>query len=199
MRKPNKPPLTVYVFFGLIGGGKSTLAAAWARRLGIGCFNSDVVRKELAGSDAGGRGLPFGQGLYAEAFTRKTYQALLDRAAGELSRGRSVALDGSYRCRADRLAVRDLAKKYGARAFFILCSCPEAELKKRLRQRELDPKAVSDGSWQIYRRQKEIFEAPAELRPDELLTLVTLAPVDTLVARLAETAKDRIPPGGTKR
>jgi predicted kinase len=186
MRKPDKQPLIVYVFFGLIGGGKSTLAAAWARRLGIDWFNSDMLRKEMAGPDAGGRGLPFGQGLYAKAFTGKTYQALLDRAAGELSRGRSVVLDGSYRCRADRLAVRDLAENYGARALFILCSCPEVELKKRLRQREADPKAVSDGNWQIYQKQKEIFEEPAELRPEELATLVTLAPVDVLVARLAE-------------
>ncbi len=49
----------------------------------------------------------------------------------------------------------------------------------------LDPAAVSDGRWDIYLRQKKIFEPPDELQPAEFVTLSTLAPVDVLVDRLA--------------
>ena len=176
----------MYVFFGLIAGGKSTLAQAWASRLHIPYYNSDIVRKELAGgTDLRAGKQEYGRGMYSEDLTRKTYQALLGKAADELTRGRSVALDASYSCRADRDGVRALKKKYGVRVRFILCSCPEAEARARMEKRALDPAAVSDGRWDIYLRQKEIFEPPEDLQPAEFVTLSTLAPVDVLVDRLA--------------
>lgn len=183
MRKQGEKP-AIYVFFGLIAGGKSTLALAWAERLGIGCYNSDVVRKELAGP--AGPGDQFGQGMYSQDVSTETYQALADHAATELEQGRSVVLDASYRRRGDRQAVCRLAEKYGVELRFILCSCPEAETKRRLAQRALDPTAVSDGRWEIYQEQQKIFEPPDELSAADLLTLPTTAPVAELVARLAD-------------
>ncbi len=183
MTSYDKRPV-VYVFFGLIATGKSTLARAWAQRLGIGRYNSDVVRKGLAGSSGDGPA-GFGQGIYSPEYTRRTYQLLADQAENALRRGESVALDASYRCRAERDRIRGLAEKHGALARFILCSCPEAELKHRLEKRALDPTAVSDGRWEIYLKQKRLFEEPTELRPEELITLATRAPVKVLVSRLA--------------
>jgi predicted kinase len=174
----------VYVFFGLIASGKSTLARAWAEYRAIEYFNSDVIRKQLAGSGSSGL-QPFRQGIYSESFTRKTYAALLDRASAAIRAGRSVVLDASYQRRADRQGVRDLAKKHGARVYFILCSCPEDELKRRMAQRARDPQAVSDGRWEIYLHQRELFEEPSELTAGQLLRLATTAPVDLLVAQTA--------------
>ena len=189
MRKRAETP-QVYVFFGLIAGGKSTLAQAWAGRLHIPYYNSDIVRKELAGmTDLRGGKQEYGRGIYSAEFTRKTYQALLGKAADELAGGSSVVLDGSYRCRADRDDVRALKKKHGARVQFILCSCPEAEARVRMKKRGLDPTAVSDGRLDIYLRQKELFEPPEELQPAEFVTLSTLAPVDELVDRLARALR----------
>ncbi len=189
MRKRDETP-QVYVFFGLIAGGKSTLAQAWASRLHIPYYNSDIVRKELAGrADFRAGKQEYGRGIYSDELTRRTYRALLNKAADELANGRSVILDASYRCRADRDEIRTLKKKYGARVRFILCSCPEAEARARMQKRALDPAAVSDGSWNIYLRQKELFEPPAELQPAEFVTLSTLAPADVLVDRLARTLK----------
>jgi predicted kinase len=185
MRKHDKPP-QVYVFFGLIASGKSTLAQAWAGRLHIPYYNSDIMRKELAEVENLRAGKQeYGRGIYSDELTRKTYQTLLSQAADAVANGWSVILDASYRCRADRDDVRGLKKKHGARVRFILCSCPEAEARTRMKKRELDPTAVSDGSLDIYLRQKEIFEPPAELQPDELIALSTMAPVDVLVDRLA--------------
>ena len=184
LKRDNTPQ--VYVFFGLIASGKSTLAQAWAGRLRIPYYNSDIVRKELVDvADLRVGRQEYGRGIYSDEFTRKTYQALLSKAADELANGRSVVLDASYRCRADRDEIRGLKKKHGARVRFILCSCPEAEARARIKKRKLDPTAVSDGNWDIYLRQKELFEPPAELQPAELVTLSTLAPVDELIDRLA--------------
>lgn len=185
MRKRDNTP-QVYVFFGLIASGKSALAQAWAGRLRIPYYNSDILRKELAEvADLRAGRQEYGRGIYSDEFTRKTYQTLLSKATHELANGRSVVLDASYRCRADRDEIRTLKKKHGARVRFILCSCPEAEARARIKKRALDPTAVSDGNWDIYLRQKELFEPPAELQPAELVTLSTLAPVDELVDRLA--------------
>ncbi len=190
MRKQDETP-QVYVFFGLIASGKSTLAQAWANRLHIPYYNSDIVRKELAGiTDMRADKQEYGRGIYSDKLTRQTYRALLGKAANALASGRSVALDGSYRCRADRDEARALKKKHGARVRFILCSCPEAEARARMKKRALDPVAVSDGRWDIYLRQKEIFEPPDELQPAELVTLSTLAPVDKLVDRLARALEN---------
>jgi hypothetical protein len=174
----------LYVFFGLIASGKSTLAKAWAKHLGITYLNSDVVRKKIAGEKAEGL-QPFKRGIYSESFTRKTYESLLAGAAKELAQGRSVILDASYRSRADRQDARELAKKYGTRVLFVLCSCPEKEIRRRLAERALDPLAVSDGRWEIYAQQKKTFARPDELAVDELFTMPTMAPVDILVERLS--------------
>lgn len=181
----------LYIFFGLIATGKSTLARAWAEHLGINWYNSDVLRKELAGLTGTRGGQGFRQGIYTEEYTARTYQALADKAAEELGQGRSVVLDASYRSQSLRQAVRNLAKKHGALARFILCSCAEAELRRRLEERARDPEAVSDGRWEIYLRQKEVFEAPDELAADELITIDTKAPQASLVGQLARALDEK--------
>ena len=186
MLKQDEQPV-IYVFFGLIATGKSSLAIAWAKRLALAYYNSDLLRKKLAGPDSAGADQPFKEGIYSAAFTRKTYNCLLAKAAAELSHGRSVVLDASFCGRQDRESVRDLAKKYGAKARFVLCSCPESELKKRMQKRKLDPDAVSDGRWEIYLRQKEVFVKPAELEPLELTAINTMAALpEQLLDRLAK-------------
>ena len=175
----------IYVFFGLIASGKSTLASAWAKQHGLTYYNSDIIRKEIAGTSGTDGGFAFQQGIYAEEFTKKTYQGLVDKAVFEVTRGRSVILDASYRNRADRNSLRHMAKKHGAQVRFILCSCPEAELRRRMDERALDPHAVSDGRWEIYLHQKEVFEDPDELTVGELLTIQTVAPVNELIDELS--------------
>jgi len=44
---------------------------------------------------------------------------------------------------------------------------------------------VSDGRWEIYLKQKERFEAPTELAQDQLITLSTDLPVETVLQQLS--------------
>ena len=175
----------IWVFFGLIATGKSTLAEKWAARHAMAHFNSDRLRKELAGISAtAGRQESLDQGIYRSEFSRRTYDALLSRAEQECRAGRPVVLDASYQSRAERDLVRDLAVRLGVDVFFILCNCPEDEIMRRLALRSRDPEAISDGSSAIYLAQKERFEFPDELAGSQLVKLSTVGDINKLLAEL---------------
>ncbi len=180
---PRQPD--VWVFFGLIASGKSYLAEAWAALHNFVHLNSDRVRKELAGAAAAnGRGAGADQGIYTPEFSRLTYDELLRRAADELRNGRSVLLDASYQNRGERDRVRSWAEKLNTPLHFVQCICPEEEVKRRLRLRDADPQAVSDGRLEILQVQKLRFEEPTELDESQLLTISTDRPVEVLMAEL---------------
>jgi len=126
-------PNNIWVFFGLIATGKSSVAEAWAVRHGAMHYNSDLVRKELAGlQPTTGQQEALDQGIYTGAFSRRTYDRLLAKAEGEIRAGRPVILDASYQSRGERERVAELASHLGVEVFFILCNCPEDEIMKRL-------------------------------------------------------------------
>ncbi|MFA6284119.1 MAG: AAA family ATPase [Desulfurivibrionaceae bacterium] len=180
------PQPDLFIFFGLIATGKSTVAQAFAESRDLAYYNSDVVRKELAGlSPQTHQRETADQGIYTSEFTAKTYGALLERAEQDLAHGKGVVLDASYQRRADRDRVRMLAQRLGVRLYYILCVCPEEEMKQRMAKRALDPNAVSDGRWEIYLKQKERFEPPAELAPAQLITLSTDLPLEAVLAQLS--------------
>ena len=180
-----QPQPDLYVFFGLIASGKSTLAQAWAARHKMHYYNSDVVRKELAGlTSTADRKESFDKGIYSPEFSQKTYQALLERAAALLDRGQDVVLDASYQSREERKRVKAFALAHNARPRFVLCICPEEEMKRRMELRAQDPAAVSDGRWEVYLKQKERFEAPDELQQDQLIRLNTDVPLEEALNKL---------------
>lgn len=177
----------IMVFFGMIASGKSTLAEEFARQQSLPYYNTDRIRKELAGLAAAER-RPDGyqQGIYSSEFSRRTYQEMLDRAAADIRAGRpGVVLDGSYNRQAERDQVRRLAAELGVPCTFVLCQCGDEEVKRRLAERARDPQAVSDGRWEIYLTQKETFEAPAEVKVADLVIMDTEAPVAELLAELS--------------
>jgi len=185
--QPGKKQAVLYVFFGLIASGKSTLAEQFASRYAFPYMNTDRVRKELAGIDSHHRQPEgFSQGIYTAAFSRRTYQEMLDRAAAEIDAGcLGVVLDGSYNSRDERARVLTLAAKIGVRAVFIQCICSESVVRERLERRARDPLAVSDGRWEIYLVQKERFQPPDEMDSVSLITMDTEQPVAQLLEKLA--------------
>jgi predicted kinase len=178
-------PISIWVFFGLIASGKSTLAEKWADRHQLAHFNSDRIRKELAGiAPTADQRESLDKGIYSSEFSRRTYDELMVRAEKECKAGRSVILDASYQSRSERQKVRVLADRLGVDLFFVLCNCPEEVTMERLAVRGRDPEAVSDGRPEIYRRQKERFAAPDELGNDELFNLSTVGPIGDLLDQL---------------
>jgi uncharacterized protein len=174
------------VFFGMIATGKSHLAVAFARKWGCAYHNSDIVRKELAGLAVDSRQINnIDMGIYSSEFSRRTYDALLSRAECDLNREecKCVVLDGSYQSRGERQRLcQAIGRHY--RLMFIYCQCPEAIMKKRMDKRLKNPRAISDGRWEIYLQQKKRFEMPTEFFPEQLLTLDTDRPLSELLSLL---------------
>ena len=176
----------VAVFFGMTASGKSFLGRSWAARHGFPYFNTDVVRKQLAGlKENEPQPSAVNDGIYSPAFTRRTYDAMIDKAELALQdpTNRCAVLDGSYLDPKERDKIRNsLGKKY--QVIFVLCECGEDTVKTRLALRGNDPNAVSDGRWEIYLHQQRAFLPPAELPPEQLLALNTEAPLERLLSRL---------------
>jgi predicted kinase len=176
----------VVVFFGLTASGKSYLAKRWSERNGYPYFNTDVIRKSLAGLDAATQcNEPLSAGIYSSEYSRRTYDTLLELAfkAGEDKSTARVVLDGSFQNRVERRKVCERFLGI-SKVYFVLCRCAENITKKRLLERVLDPAAVSDGRWDIYLQQKKKFDKPNELSPEQLLELDTNASLEYLIDRL---------------
>ena len=176
------------IFLGMVASGKSTLAQAWALKRKVPYYNTDRVRKELAGlQPTDKRPDDVGQGIYSAELSSQTYQVMLERVRQDFNSGKTEAvLDGSYGRRVDRDRVRRMAADTGAQCVFVFCVCSEREVQRRLACREQDPQAVSDGRWEIYLHQQEKFEMPDETESYDSLRLNTEREADALLAFLAE-------------
>ncbi|MGH7987916.1 MAG: AAA family ATPase [Candidatus Binataceae bacterium] len=160
------------VICGLSGTGKSTLAAALSRRLALPVISSDRIRKILPSSESPEIGA-YGRGLYSEDFNRRTYDAMLAQARRRLTEGDSVILDATFRNKAERRAVTELATSIGARILFVECRAEEREIIRRLDERERRGGELSDANAAVYLRQRHDFESFDELTPDSRVTVET--------------------------
>ncbi len=176
-----QPENLLLVFFGMIATGKSYLASAWAEQYGLPCYNSDRLRKELAGlTPETGQQEEVDKGIYTPEFSRRTYDALIEHAKSHFQTDNRacVVLDGSYQS----LRERDLLREHFAgqvHLVFVHCFCSEKVVKERLVVRATDPGAVSDGNWEIYLAQKKRFQPVTD--GEEVIEVDTDAPVEVLV------------------
>lgn len=156
-------PLLV-VIFGLMGVGKSTVAQALGKARAWPVISSDAVRKHLAGlSPTTPARFAFGEGIYREDFSQKTYAEMRRRAGELLDCGASgVILDASFKSAAERALVRELAREKMARVVFIQCVCPKEVVRQRLRRRAANAGAISDGRLELLDQQMADFEAPTD-------------------------------------
>jgi aminoglycoside phosphotransferase family enzyme/predicted kinase len=153
----NRPVL--YAVCGLSGTGKSTLASALARQKGCAVYNSDIVRKELAGiSPDESRKEPFEQGIYSREMTERTYRAMNRLAGRELMQGNTVICDATYSSSDFRSQLEKLADAADADIYFIHCVCDDNTARERLEKRNMAGDSPSDGRWEIYLQQKKNFD-----------------------------------------
>ena len=126
-------PAFVVAVGGMIGAGKSTLAAALGRELAVPVVSSDRTRKVLAGlapTDPGG------PELYTDASGDRTYGEVLRRADAILRSGRNVVLDASFAEPRWRAAAAAVARDRGATFAFIEVTCSDDDvLRSRLQGR----------------------------------------------------------------
>jgi predicted kinase len=176
----------LFITVGLVGTGKTTLAQALAKRLGLVVIASDVIRKQLAGVPLNEhRFEDFDGGIYSAELSRKTYDKILSGAGDILSDGGSVILDASFIRAEERLKAKRLAEEANADFFIIECTLDEANIQKRLARR-LKERSVSDGRWEIYRPQKEAFDPVKEAAPQKHAIIDTSKPLGENVKRILD-------------
>ncbi|BCI54712.1 hypothetical protein NIIDNTM18_39900 [Mycolicibacterium litorale] len=124
----------------LVGGGpgtgKTTLSHALGESVGAEVISTDSVRRELqAGHVLTGEVGVLNAGVYSPDKVDAVYDTVLDRAAGLLSRGQSVILDGTWREPRHRRAALDLAQRAAATRVELACTAPLAAAQDRIETR----------------------------------------------------------------
>jgi aminoglycoside phosphotransferase family enzyme/predicted kinase len=177
---------TLFITTGLVGTGKTTLAQALAKRLGLVVISSDVTRKQLAGIPlTEHRFEEFHSGIYSPEFSRKTYEKMFSEAKPILSDRGSVILDASFTKAEERLKAKRLAEETSADFFIIECTLDEESIKQRLAQR-LEQGSASDGRWEIYQPQKKAFAPVIEASPQKHAIIDTSKPVEENIRQILE-------------
>ncbi len=181
----------IWVIFGMIASGKSTLAQALSVILGSKVLNSDIVRKDLF--KATGKPFTSGQhafsaGIYTEEATALTYGRLFLLAQEEIEQGRSVILDATFSLARYRNEARRLAGDMNAAIRFIECTCPEDRMLERLRERE-GQSTVSDARQELLGPFKARYQKPDEIPLHELNRVNTCRPVEENVIHVLSIKK----------
>jgi predicted kinase len=172
---------------GLSGSGKSTVAQALVEALGAVRVRSDVERKRLHGLAATQRPADPGR-IYDRASTERTYARLAEVVRAGLEGGVSVVVDAVFNRRAERDAMRRLAREFGSDCLVVDCQAPEAVLRERLARRQAEGRDASDADAAVLELQQRTRERPG---PDEgpVCTLDTAGSLGELLARARRVAE----------
>ena len=122
--------MKLIVFSGLPGTGKSSLAEAVGRKLGIPVFAKDWLEAVLLRGEL----IP---GNPDKALGFAGYELLTVLAERQLSLNQSVILDSVAATATLRLQWRDLANQHGAEWQVVECICSNTDLhRRRLEERQ---------------------------------------------------------------
>lgn len=172
----------VVVVMGRIASGKSTLATALGRALGLQVLSSDRVRKELAGvaltqrPDATER-----KALYTGAMSERTYGRMTEMACERCRAGESVILDATFGRKLYRDRLRHAVEPLGAHLTFFELTLEDEVARQRLRQREGQAGVVSDARLEDFDALADRYEAPRELTREHARAFSADRPLDGIV------------------
>lgn len=177
-------PPALIITCGLMGSGKSSIAAALSFELGIDIYSSDIVRKELAHVPKYSRTYSgYGEGMYSPGFNDATYDELLARAEKSLSAGESVIIDATFRRKSDRVRFQALAGRFPRPFYIVQTICPDDLIKERLDTRKECQGTISDGRWELFAAQAEQFE-PLNADEGNIFTVDTTLSIHDAMDRM---------------
>ncbi len=171
------------IFMGISGSGKSTISDLFKDKYSI--LRSDEIRKELAGVREGHHYLPYGEGIYSEQFTVKTYEELIKRGIKEATAGKRVILDATFLKEAYRQkALRELTNA-GLTPLFVNFFAPAEILRERILKRMKEDKDISDAHLNILEKQLEQLKPIEDLPSFRLMQINSAYPAEQIRMALA--------------
>ncbi len=188
LAEPERRPALVLVA-GLPATGKSTIARCLAERADFEVVDSDRVRKRLAGLDPeADASSTYGQGIYTDAWSDRTYAECRRRAENILFAGGRAIVDATFHRAARRRRFAELADAMGVPLVFVECTTPRELVAERMAARSGD---VSDADLDVYDRMHEQWEEYDEGIARRLERVSTAGPVDASVERIVDLLADR--------
>jgi predicted kinase len=162
-RQPLLPPVLIATG-GQVASGKSTVADALAFEIGAPVVNTDRTRSALLGArgDVEPHEIHW-ERAYEPGFAQRVYDEVLRRAGAVLTSGRPVLVDGCFRSRVQRAAVRALADRHGVPFYFVeVCVGRETQRERLLERSRRD--GEPDATWlDIAQALRQEWEPPDEL------------------------------------
>jgi aminoglycoside phosphotransferase family enzyme/predicted kinase len=155
-----RPVGSLLMVCGVVGCGKSTVAAALADRVGGVVVASDRVRKAAAGLKPTDRvGSEVDEGLYAPERVDAVYGGMLERARPIVESGRVAILDATFARRAHRTAGIRWAASFGIAVQFVEVRCSAEVAIERLTRRKAAGRDPSDAGPDLYPTSVARFES----------------------------------------
>lgn len=143
------------IFYGMIASGKSKNSKRFAEKYAGMYYNSDIVRKEIAGIDPFERVADdYNTGLYSEENSIKLYKKLGELAKESLGNFRMTIIDASF-SKPDYIKIFE--ENNGNKFYKIRCFADDSLVYERLKKR-FEKSSVSDGRLEIYEKQKNDFK-----------------------------------------
>jgi len=180
----------LFVIGGLMGTGKSSLAAALAEKTAAEVISTDLVRRPLFG--ASDRPADYGEGIYRPELRQKVYEEMFALAEESLDFAQSTVLDGTFLTNELRQQATNLAQKHGAVPIHIQCECPQEAARLRVVERGAKPDRESEGRPELMRQQvaerEDLSEAHACIHVDS--TQLVAMMLDQIAEKLAEALID---------
>ena len=174
-------PLLI-IIRGLMGTGKSTLAALLAHALGLPLLQTDRIRRERLGPSSGASG--YGGGHYQPSARGRVYEEVFRRGEAWLAERVPVVMDGTFLTTELRERAASLARRYDAALLLVRCDCPSQTARDRIAQRLAGEKSLSEARPDLYdeQRRDEQSDPPGV----ESITVDTTLPRQRQIAQVLE-------------
>lgn len=149
-----KPTLIAMV--GLTGCGKSYFSEKLAKKINAKIFSSDVIRKQIFPPTTSSN---FEGGIYTQKHTQIVYDTLNKLAYDSLKEGHNVILDATFIKNSFRQNLANLLNEIGIKPTFVFLDPDEPTIMRNLEARKKQT-SISDGTADVYFKQKAVFEKP---------------------------------------
>lgn len=156
----------IVIMHGVTASGKSSLSERLVSAIHALRIRSDLERKRLEGvAPLARRIFGVGEGAYATASTRATYDRLHELADSALDGNCSVVIDATFLDASHRAMFRRLALNRHCPFLIVSCTSDAATLASRLRTRALNALDPSEATQAVLDQQLRTLQP---LTPDEL-------------------------------